>query len=127
MDQISCFIPWGEKRRKYYEKCKYNINFYQAFNENFLTIREYLKHHKINLNENDKNDKNDNDGNGESSEGDNKEINKLRKTFICHKFGEIEYELQKDMDFDGDYFDYNDYDSDTKFEKLFENNDAIPI
>lgn len=58
IDELSKFSDWGDNRRKFYEKNRYTIDFYQVFNDKLISIKDYLemkglinKGDKVNVNE----------------------------------------------------------------------------
>lgn len=85
-DDLSVFTNWGNIRKKYYKKNKYEIDYYQAWNDRCVSIKDYLLVNKLVK---------------KDEEFD------VRKEFMCHKYGEEYYELEKDMGFEND--DENDY------------------
>lgn len=95
-DQLSSFIRWGDKRRKYYEKNKYTIDFYQCWNNKIISIKDYLIINKI------------------VTKKDAKKINdeEVRKQYICDKEGESQYEFEKDMEFEDEPINKYNYDPD---------------
>lgn len=97
IDQFSCFPTWGDRRLNYYYKQNYKINKYIVWNDKCITVKDYLKLKNIIPNE---------------SEEDYKENNKIdvRKKYICYKYGEDYYELEKEAGFDED--DNYEYDPD---------------
>lgn len=97
-DEFSIFKNWSLVRQNYYDKCKYKIMTYQAYNEKVITIEEYLKMNGI----------------------ISKKAKKVdaRKEYIIHKYGKEYYEIEKDMDFED--HDENMYNYDTDLFKLFD-------
>lgn len=85
VDNLSVFPTWGNHRRKYYMKNKYNIVDYTAFNNSLVSVKQDL----IRLGVVD-----------ETCED-------IQKAYICYKYGELEYDLRKDVgDLDDDLVDY---------------------
>jgi len=78
VDQFSMFDRWGGTRRKYYDKNKYNIDYYKGFNDNIIGMREYLVKKKIIK---------------------PKENIDVRKAYIIHSQGEDQYYFQEEFDF----------------------------
>ena len=78
MDQLSIFQKWSDTRRKYYEKCKYRINFYQVWNEECVSMRDYLIRKKIIKQD--------------------QEVD-VRKEYLCYKYGENVYKIEEKTGF----------------------------
>ncbi len=106
-DQYSVFKNWTKMRKKYYNKKKYSIDTYQAWNNDCINIKDFLIAKKI-VKKNDKN------------------IDVI-KEYICYKYGPDHYELVKDLD-DRDDSEYI-YDSDLYniFNIHNDNNDNLDI
>jgi len=81
VDQFSLFKKWGKGRIDYYNKKKYTITEYQAFDNKCVSIKDYLKIKKIcdttNITDFD-----------------------IRKMYMCEKYGKSIYEDEEDCDFE---------------------------
>ncbi len=99
-DQFSVFESWSKKRIKYYEKNKYTINTYQSWDENCISIRDYLIRNNV-------------------IEKNSKDVD-IRKEFICHKYGYDTWELEEDLRSEGEEeeIDEEQYNYDPDLNKL---------
>jgi superfamily II DNA or RNA helicase len=79
IDKFSVFEKWGNNRKLYYLNKKYAVNSYYGYNSTCLSIKDYLIFKgKIKQNSEDVD---------------------IRKEYICFKYGEEVYELEKEIDF----------------------------
>lgn len=78
-DNLSIFENWTESRRKYYNKKKYNIDFYQAYNDNVISVKKYLELNNIASNLNTDED--------------------VREEFIKYKYGKMKFNVEKNTNF----------------------------
>jgi len=92
-DSFSVFPNWTDSRKKYYNKEKYNIEHFQAYNNKCISVKDYLIINKYI-------DNNDNNNNFEY----------LREKYICGKYSPCQYEFEKEDDFEN--CDLNNYQAD---------------
>jgi superfamily II DNA or RNA helicase len=89
VDGFSVFHNWVKTRRKYYENKKYTISFYQAYNDKCVNLKKYLKINGI-------------------IKSEQQDVD-IRKAFMCHKYGENYYDLEKETGFVDDPKDKYNY------------------
>ncbi|ARF10039.1 superfamily II DNA or RNA helicase [Indivirus ILV1] len=99
-DMLSCFEYWGTTRNKYYKTKRYNVHTLKAKNDNVVSFNDFML-----------------------NEGIIKEINSdidIRKEYIIKKFGQDEYDFEKEVDFysyPDEMFNYS-----TNYSEIFEIN-----
>lgn len=98
-DKISVFSKWGKERQEYYKKCKYNVKSFKSFNKEIITVKDYMNIKKRRKNKEI------------SNENENKKLDlDLVREYICYEYGEDQYELEKELNFeciDKDFFTYD--------------------
>ena len=82
-DNLSVFPNWTDSRKKYYIKQKYSIDYYHAYNDNCISIKDYLVIKKFIKK-----------SNAELSTFD------IRKHYLCSIYGQYYYDDQKDIEFE---------------------------
>ena len=77
-DNLSCFKNWGDLRDKYYRGKKYTVNTYNAFNDQCLTVKEYLERKNITV-------------------VNNNDIEELKEKYIKYMYGTEYYDMEKEL------------------------------
>jgi len=99
IDNYSIFRRWGDLRNAYYEKCKYKIDPYHAFNDKIIGIKEYLTIK------------------GSIRKKNNDQNLDLRKEYITFHEGEDAYKLEEEFGFEDN--DKSIYEYDPNLAKIF--------
>lgn len=97
-DSFSVYENWTYGRRSYYEKQKYTIHFYKAFNDKCIDIKEFLIRKSV-------------------IDRNNVDNIDVREKYIKYMYGDAHYELEKDTEFENDYEGKYNYNPD--LDKLF--------